>query len=451
MDLIRALRLDQVASPPRVAFVGAGGKTTAMFQCARQFSDPVFVTATTHLAVDQISLADQHFFVDDSLLDCLEKEIPPGITLLTGLVDGDATRTLGLSAAQMERIYALAETHQIPLLIEADGSRQLPLKAPADHEPPIPGFVDHVVVVAGLQGLGKPLTADWVHRPEIFAKLAGLQLGEIITLQALIRVMTHPDGGLKNIPARARRIALLNQADTPESQAQATALIADLLSSYDSVVISSLTPASSSDNLQSSAITTHEPVAAVILAAGAAHRFGRPKQLLDWHGNPLIWHVAQKALRAGLSLVIVVCGREKDAIQRALSGLPVEFVHNPDWAQGQGTSVSAGTKAVLPKSGAILFLLADQPQIPVSLIRTLIEFHAQKLHPIIGPLVDGQRANPVIFDRVAFDDLCALSGEAGGRKLFGKYPVQWIPWHDSAPLLDVDTPEDYKRLLELEP
>jgi molybdenum cofactor cytidylyltransferase len=346
----------------------------------------------------------------------------------------------------MMHIYSSADAHQIPLLIEADGARRLPLKAPDDHEPSIPGFVDCVVVVAGFSGLGKPLTPEWVHRPKIFSALSGLQPGEIVTPEALVQVITHADGGLKNIPPQACRIALLNQADTPELQAQAAALKSGLLTSFDAVVVSSLAPRASLSHLQSQIFAVCEPIAAVILAAGQARRFGSPKQLLDWHGKPLLWHVAQKALQVGLNPVVVVCGREMAAIQNALAGLPVKILHNPDWQQGQGTSVRAGAEAVRSRSGGILFLLADQPQIPVPLIRSLLEAHSRSLPPIIGPLIDGQRANPVLFDRVTFDDLRSLTGEIGGRKLFGKYPVHWIPWHDPVALLDVDTPEDYERL-----
>ncbi len=109
MDLIRALRLEQVANPPRVAFVGAGGKTTAMFQCARQLNGPVLVTATTHLASDQLVLADQHYCVDDYLLDQLDRDLPPGLTLLTGPLSQDKNRTLGISPNYFERIEVLAE------------------------------------------------------------------------------------------------------------------------------------------------------------------------------------------------------------------------------------------------------------------------------------------------------------------------------------------------------
>ena len=443
MELIQALRLDQTASPPRVAFVGAGGKTTAMFQCARQFTGPVFVTATTHLAAHQLDLADQHFFIDDLILDRLKSELPSGITLLTGPQDRNSNRTLGLPADQLESIYALAEARQIPLLIEADGSRQCPLKAPADHEPPIPEFVDLVVNVAGLSGLGNPLTHGWVHRPEIFASLSGLQPGEMITPAALAKVMTRPDGGLKNIPSRARRVALLNQAGTPELQAKAIELKSLLLPIFDAVIVSSLTQ-------NSQIFAVHEPIAAVILAAGEGRRFGSPKQVLDWHSRPLIWHVAKRALQAELTPVIIIAGAAIDAIQKAVADLPVQIMYNPDWQQGQGASVKLGAEAGGTKSGGILFMLADQPQIPIPLIRALIDTHAQRRNPITGPLVDGQRGNPVLFDRVTFSDLTSLSGEAGGRQLFSKYPVEWIPWYDPTPLLDIDTPEDYSRLLEME-
>lgn len=464
MDLTRALRFDTLIMPPRVAFVGAGGKTSAMFQCARGLPGPVLVTATTHLGVSQIQWADQHFY--DDQIDALAADSFSGVILITGPLDGTTNRISGVSAAKLECLLALAEARQIPLLIEADGSRQLPLKAPAEHEPPIPEFVDTVVVVAGLSGLGQPLKPKFVHRPEIFATLSGLQPGDSITPAALIRVLTHPAGGLKNVPAGARRVALLNQADTPTLQAQAAAIAPRLWPEYQSIIIASLQSQSPFATSTPEIYAVYEPTAAVILAAGEARRFGSPKQLLDWHGQPFIWHVAQQALRAGLNPVVVVCGEQINQIQQALTGLPIKLIHNPDWQQGQGTSVRAGVQALasvypvpircpirlvngIPLFGGIIFLLADQPQISELLLRKLVAEHTQTLNPITAPLVDGQRANPVLFDQVTFADLLALSGEAGGRQLFSKYPVNWLPWHDDLLLLDVDTPEDYRRFLEL--
>src|SRR5262245_63501299 len=83
-------------------------------------------------------------------------------------------------------------------------------------------------------------------------------------------------------------------------------------------------------------------IAAIILAAGSASRMGRPKQLLDWGGRPLVRVVAEHALAARLDRVLVVVGAASDAVAAALAGLPVELVENPAYAEGQSTSLRAG-------------------------------------------------------------------------------------------------------------
>jgi molybdenum cofactor cytidylyltransferase len=98
--------------------------------------------------------------------------------------------------------------------------------------------------------------------------------------------------------------------------------------------------------------------------------------------------------------------------------------------------------------GAAIFLLVDQPQITTSILRALVEKHAEGLYPIIAPMVIDQRANPVLFDRDTFQDLMQLEGDVGGRAVFHKYRVEYLPWQDDRLLLDVDTPEQYQRLVE---
>jgi molybdenum cofactor cytidylyltransferase len=65
-------------------------------------------------------------------------------------------------------------------------------------------------------------------------------------------------------------------------------------------------------------------------------------------------------------------------------------------------------------------------------------------------MVDGRRANPVLFDRRTFEDLRKLEGDTGGRPLFARYQAEWLPWHDPSVMLDVDTEQDYQHLLELD-
>jgi molybdenum cofactor cytidylyltransferase len=436
LSLAQAVRAGSSSS---IAFTGAGGKTTAMFQLARELTQPVIVTATSHLGLWQTRWADQHIITQTPApLERLEHGLK-SITLITGEMDGERTRPINDDL--LHWLHQFCGYHSIHLLIEADGSREKPLKAWADHEPPIPAFVDLVVHVVGLSGLGKPLTEEYVHRAERFAELSGLRMGEAITPDALKQVLTHPAGGQKNIPVHARKVILLNQADTPELQSLAKGLSQTLLASYGSVTIASLK--------QGNVFAVYEPVAGIVLAAGQATRFGQPKQLLDWKGEPFVRAVAKTAIQAGLSPVVVVTGAYAKPVETAVNDLGVLVIKNEDWANGQASSIKAGVSALAPypQTGGAIFLLADQPQLTTSILHALVHRHAEGLYPIVAPMVMDQRANPVLFDRVTFPDLLTLEGDVGGRAVFHKHRVEYLPWHDDRLLLDVDTPEMYQRLL----
>ena len=200
VDVARALRTKPGES---VAFVGAGGKTTAMFRLARALRPPVLVTTTTRMSLAQAALADHHHIIP-AYAEMVTSEFTKleGVTLLSGEITQDGHITW-LSEEMLNRIFQMASQNEISLLIEADGARQLPLKAPAVHEPVIPRFVTFTVVLAGLSVLGKPLGDEWVHRPERFAKIAGMHIGQSIEPEDLAKVLTDPDGGLKGIPPNA--------------------------------------------------------------------------------------------------------------------------------------------------------------------------------------------------------------------------------------------------------
>ncbi|HSL28473.1 MAG TPA: selenium cofactor biosynthesis protein YqeC [Anaerolineales bacterium] len=444
VSLAQALR----AQPSQtVAFVGAGGKTTAMFQLARGWPPPVIITATSHLGAWQTRLADQHLIMHThDPLETIEAGLK-GTILITGELDGDRTRPIDDSL--LKRLHKLCGHHSIPLLIEADGSRGKPLKAWADHEPPIPPFVDLVVQVAGLAGLGQPLNGEHVHRAERFSKLSGLMLNEPVTPDSIVRLLMHPDGGLKNIPLSARRVVLLNQADTDGIQSAARGIAQALLPAYHAAIISSLS--------QERIFAVYERIAGIILAAGGSTRFGQPKQLLDWRGQSFVRVVAKTALEAGLDPVVVVTGAHAEQVGASVADLRVRLIQNQDWASGQGSSIRVGVASLISTSqsptesqvppGGVVFLLTDQPQVTPSILRALVDKHAEGLCPIVAPMVMDQRANPVLFDRVTFNDLLQISGDVGGRAVFHKHRVEYLPWHDDRLLLDVDTPEMYQRLI----
>jgi molybdenum cofactor cytidylyltransferase len=452
MKISRALRLTEHNC---TAFVGGGGKTSALFLAAREVA-PALVTTSTHLAIQQATQTERHLtWAPNAPMPDIESALGQGITLVTGLPREDIARVAAPTLEQLQKLNELARYHALPLLIEADGSRQKPLKAPAAHEPAIPPFADLVVVTAGLRGLNQPLDENFIHRPELFGALSGLQPGEPVNAEAVMQVLRHPEGGLKNIPPGAQKVILLNQADTPELQAIAGNMARELLKTYAAVIVASVQ--------REETHAVYESIAGIILAAGAASRFGQPKQLLDYHGQPFIRAVAETALAGGLAPVVIVTGAYAEQVAAAVRDLPVMVVHNKNWKEGQSTSVKVGINAIADpfpgpppfsvnsgkwgRVGGAVFLLADQPQVTQHIIQALVERHAISGATITAPLAADRRANPVLFDRETFTEMLKLSGDTGGRALFTKFPVDYVPWHDESLLFDVDTEDDYRKLL----
>jgi molybdenum cofactor cytidylyltransferase len=193
-------------------------------------------------------------------------------------------------------------------------------------------------------------------------------------------------------------------------------------------------------------LEVHERIAGIVLAAGGSTRFGEPKQLLDWFGEPLVKFVAENVRAAGCSPILVITGADHDTVSLALDGLPVQIVNNTAWQTGQSSSVKAAIQALPDDIGGAIFCLVDQPRIPPELIAALRNKHAKNPSPIIMPVIDSKPANPVLFDRSVFSDLMNLEGDVGGRALFDKYQSASIPWEDPSSQMDIDTPKDYQRI-----
>ncbi|MEK7276000.1 MAG: selenium cofactor biosynthesis protein YqeC [Chloroflexota bacterium] len=213
-----------------VAFVGGGGKTTAMFRLAAEIvgqGGRVITTTTTRIFAAQIRLAPVHVQSLPSLSAALSGA--PHV-LITGQVDAVEGKAFGVAPSLISDLRALTSNLQPPtsILVEADGSRMRPFKAPADHEPVIPKETTIVVPVVGIDIIGRPLTAEYVHRPELIEALAPIRLGQIITPEIVAAVIAHPMGGRKNVPTGARVIALINKVES-DGELAAARKIAELL------------------------------------------------------------------------------------------------------------------------------------------------------------------------------------------------------------------------------
>ncbi len=433
-DLLNVFRIEPGM---RVAIVGSGGKTSTLIQIAKQIGKGVILTTTTHIGASQIDQGMRHIIIrDGEQISIDDLNLENNITLFTS-EPIDEFRSPGPAEYVLNDLADKTKTGKLVMLIEADGSRGIPLKAPANHEPVIPGWVDLVIVVAGCSALGKTFNEQTVHRMIEYQTLAGISPGEVITPEVAVKVLIDKHGGLKNIPYSAEKVLLLNQADTAEIQAAAKKVANLAVGKYDRVIIASM---NRQENPKIYARV--EPVAGILLAAGGSSRLGAPKQLLEKDGIPLVRQIATTGLNSGLNPLIVITGANQEKIRKALTGLPVKVVENPDWLSGQGTSVAAGVRALPSNTGGVVFLLSDQPFVTEPLIRKIIDEAVTTQKPVIAPLAGGKRSNPVYFDRITFADLKLLTGDEGGRKLFSKYTLWYFEWHDEKILMDLDTPED---------
>jgi molybdenum cofactor cytidylyltransferase len=190
---------------------------------------------------------------------------------------------------------------------------------------------------------------------------------------------------------------------------------------------------------------TGRRIAAVVLAAGRSTRMGGPNKLLEWIGaRPLVRIAVEEALASRASEVIVVVGHQRTEVEKVLAGLPVRLVHNPDFADGLGTSLKAGVAAVSADADGAIVCLGDMPQVDTPLIDRLIAaFDQDRGALVVVPTFQGKRGNPVLWARRFFPDLMAIEGDVGARHLIGRYgeAAVEVPVDGKAAFVDIDTPQ----------
>ena len=188
-------------------------------------------------------------------------------------------------------------------------------------------------------------------------------------------------------------------------------------------------------------------VAGVVLAAGASSRFGSLKQTLAWGEQNFVNAVLRTARLAGLDPLILVLGNQAELIKKTLTERDVRIVNNPDWQQGQSSSLKAALSALEVEVSGAIFLLTDQPQLSVNFIAAIAEAGIRTGKAVI-PYINDHRCSPVFFSSQCFDKFLNLEGDQGGRQILGDCPHTLLPWLDEWMARDVDTPEDYRQLCQ---
>ena len=192
----------------------------------------------------------------------------------------------------------------------------------------------------------------------------------------------------------------------------------------------------------------------IILAAGKASRMGKPKQLLTYQGSSLISHAVKIGWNSICKPVIVVLGAYKEQIKPQIDKFPVQIVENSDWETGMSSSIRAGINAINQSDSnldAVIIALADQPLISEAVFNQLIEKYRETRNTtrnkIIASAYDDIVGVPALFDKTLFSKLMNIEGDRGAKALMRKYrdEVLTIPIPEAA--IDIDTQDDYQKLL----
>jgi molybdenum cofactor cytidylyltransferase len=337
------------------------------------------------------------------------------------------------------------------ILVEADGSKGRPFKAPAAHEPVIPASATLVIPVVGLSVLGRPLTSDCVHRPDVVAALSGAKPGDTISPEIVAAVLSHKEGGGRGAPPGARIIPLLNQADDEKRMADGRLIAHRLIAKgVERVVIGAVRQEMPIREVVTAtdAAGARCRVSAIVLAAGLGRRMGRLKLGLPLGDKILLRHVVDAALTSEADEVIVVLGHQASGLAQHLPTVPrLRTVLNQDYATGQSTSVKAAIRALGPETEAALFLLGDQPTISMGVINAVIRAFRAGRSPIVQPEFRGVRGHPVLFARPLFPELLKVAGDEGGREVLERHRAERTAVAlDLDPPGDVDTAADYEKL-----
>jgi molybdenum cofactor cytidylyltransferase len=192
-------------------------------------------------------------------------------------------------------------------------------------------------------------------------------------------------------------------------------------------------------------------LAAIILSAGASSRMGSPKALIPYRGGTFLDHLLEVARHPKLAPVLVVLGPHAEEIRSQVKLEANNVVLNPDWEQGQLSSIQAALRHLAggDQTEGIMLFLVDHPLISAALVDQLSAEFDRSGSPIVLPTFRGKRGHPVIFARQLYGELLAAPLEKGARAVVWAHAgeVLEVPTEEEGVVLNLNDPETFRKAL----
>ena len=186
------------------------------------------------------------------------------------------------------------------------------------------------------------------------------------------------------------------------------------------------------------------------VAAGQSKRMECLKQLLPLGTRTLLGETICRFQEAPPASIFVVVGHEALSIKERLAGLPVKWIENPHYREGMSSSIREGIRALPSETEAVLLALGDLPLIQAVTIRKLMDSFLASRSELVVPVFRGRLGHPVLFGKSYFRYLERLTGDKGARDFIqaNKEKALFLEVEDPGICCDIDTAEDYERLVE---
>jgi len=438
--------------PAVVSFYGAGGKS-ALINCLAEelgkLGKKILLTTTTKIA---LTMNMPLFYESDTThtLSVLKEHYKSNNTAVLGSKIIERGKLKGIKPGAVRRLY---EELGVTILIEADGSKGLPLKGYATYEPVLPACSSYIAAVVGADALYSPFNANSVHRPEMLSPVTGSEVDDPITEKTVSHALEHMlHIGKKQAP-RAESFAIINKTDLLKYPGPVTIKIANLLAERKVTANRLLATEANSQSPVMINLGLHQnkptvSVSCIILAAGASSRMGREKLLLKINDKTILQTTLEQVMNSGIEDIVVVV---KPDLSRSetIATMGCKVVENLAYQKGLSSSLKLGLKAVDNNTQGVILALGDQPTVPKEVYRALIDRYSENLKPATVPVYKGKRGNPVLFDRKIWPALTSLKGDTGGRQIIenlDKEEINRVETGSSSILNDIDTQDDYKNI-----
>jgi molybdenum cofactor cytidylyltransferase len=189
-------------------------------------------------------------------------------------------------------------------------------------------------------------------------------------------------------------------------------------------------------------------IAIIILAAGGSSRMGSPKQLLAWGGTTLIEHTIDQAEQSEINDIYIVLGAKCEEIRSQIAASNCTIIISDHWQSGLGHSLASGMKHLQRSTkcyDGVLVMLADQPEVDSAYLNKLMsEFHIDKKQ-IMATAYGNKIGVPAIFDEIYYEQLSALTGDDGAKKIIRKNLANVTTLSPKTSFIDIDTKENYDQ------